>query len=535
MSHPATQEKPASVATDESCLVAEEAAETHKVPEINAAVVDKKPVRGRRAKLAESLPPEDTVTEPSEIPVVAPTVRGRRGTKAAAVAPPAVRQTKRGRNARCEEEAAVVSEAVSGDQPVVEADQEKEEPVALPKEAVTRPTRGRKNKTQAKSPLPQQEESSDVSAESTKEDVPPQLSVPAPARSRRGRQAATAGVEQTEAAEATAAATVESEQPPEPPVRAKRGRNAKQAEDKTAENQEPLKKSRRTRKAEEDQIEQKDDQMVEAAVPDQTEAPETVKEPEVVTASTKPKRGGRKPKPTPESETPVEATNVEEVTAAARKIRQGGRAKRATEEAEVTAVVPERANCEPEVPETPTEPEAPASKTNRGRQTKKAVSAVPNKRARRGATPSESQSDAEAVHQVFEVPVEPPKRGRRAAAKPTAENPVVVTDQVTPSKDSKVSTVEGEKIRRGIQWKAEVEVFEIPAETPVKAVRGRRPRAASQAVSDSQDDAEAQPAKRAKRGSKISDGAADKDDSTCKKSEEPEPQPKTRRGRSAKK
>lgn len=514
------------------------------MPEIKTAVVEKKPVRSRRAKVVESQPPEDKVTESSEIPVLAPTVGSRRGKKTEAAAPPAVRQTKRGRNAKSEDQPAITSEAGT-------TVQGEEEPLVLPKEAVTRPTRGRKNKTPTEPPQPQHEETSEVTAELPKEDVQPQLSIPATARSRRGRQTA-AEVEQTEAADDTPA-TVKSEQPSDPPVRAKRGRNTKQVrqpEDKAAEVHEPVKKSRRTRRAEEDQVEQKEEQTVETAVSDQTEAPDTVKAPEQVNASPKPRRGGRKAKPTPESETPAEVTNVEETPAAAatERPRRGRRAKTLTEESKVTAVVPDVADCEPVAAEATTEPEAQASKPSRGRQTKKTASLVPAKRGRRGAPPPESQPDVESADEVSEAlvtAVEPPKRGRRAAAKPSEDTTVVISDQATPTEAAK-----GEKIKKGIQWKTEVEVFEIPKQTPVKAVRGRRPKARSQVVTDGpdmlvkscvteekdlSDDAEAQPAKKAKRGSYISNVPADTDYSASKKEEEPEAQPKTRRGRSARK
>lgn len=553
VSPPQTDENKPSAATDDSPQVAEEEAAPHKEPEINAAVVEKKPLQGRRAKVVESKSPEDKVTETSENPVLPPAVRGRRGKTAEAAAPPAVRQTKRSRNAKSEDQPEITAEAVTSDQkPAVEAVQEEEEPVPLPKEAATRPTRGRKIKTPTEPPQPEEEKTSEVMEELPKEDAQPKQSIPAPGRSRRGRQT-TAEVEQTEAAEETAA-TVKSEQLSEPPVRAKRGRNARQVEekpeDKTAEIEEPVKKSRRTRKAEEDQVEQREE---ETAVPDQTEAPETVKATEQVNASTKPRRGGRKAKPTPESETPVEATDVEEIPAVAEKPRRGRRAKTVTEEAEVTAVVPEKADSEPEAVEVTMEPEAPASKPSRGRQAKKAVAQVPGKRARRGAAPPESEADAESTDQVSEMPVtsaEPPKRGRRAAAKPSADDTVAVGDQANPSEDSKVSAVEDKKTKKGIQWKTEVEVFEIPTVTPVKAVRGRRPKAGSRVVAESQDvpekvcvteekdlsdDAQAQPAKRSRRGLKISDVPADADQSTSKMDVEPEAQPKTRRGRSARK
>lgn len=562
MPPPETDENKPSAATNDSPQVAEEEAAPHKEPEINAAVVEKKPVRGRRAKVVESRSPEEKVTGASENSVLPPAVRGRRGKTTEAAAPPAVRQTKRGRNTKSEGQPEITAQAVTSDQePAVEVIQEEEEPVPPPKEAATRPTRGRKVKTPTEHAQPEQEKISGVVEELPKEDAQPQQSVPAPGRSRRGRQT-TAEVEQTEAAEETAA-TVKSgceEQPSEPPVRAKRGRNARQVEekpeDKTAEFKEPVKKSRRTRKTEEDQVEQREEETVETAGLDQTEAPETAKVTEQVNASTKPRRGGRKAKATPESETPVEATDVEEtpaVATATEKPRRGRRAKTVTEEAEVTAVVPEKAACEPGEPaavETTTEPEAPATKSSRGRQAKKAVPQVPAKRARRGAPPPESEANAKSTDQVSEMPVtsaEPPKRGRRAAARPSTDDTVAVSDEVNPSDASKGSAVEDKKAKKGIQWKTEVEVFEIPTVTPVKAVRGRRPKAGSRVVAESQDvpekvcvteekdlsdDAETQPAKRARRGLKVSDAPTDADQSTNK---EVESQVKTRRGRSARK
>lgn len=529
----------------------------HKVAEISVAVVEKKPVRGRRAKVVESKSPKDKATETSENPVPPPPVRGRRGKTTEAAAPPAVRQTKRGRNAKSEDQPEIAAEAVTTYQKsAAEAVQEDEEPVPPPKEVAARPTRGRKIKMPTEPLQPEQEKISDVMEEPLNKDAQPLQSIPAPGRSRRGRQT-TAEVEQTEAAE-DAVAAVKSEQLPEPLVRAKRGRNARQVEekpeDKTAEIQEPVKKSRRTRKAEEDKVEQREEERVETAVLDQTEAPETVKATEQVNASTKPRRGGRNAKPTPESETPVEATDVEEtpaaVTAATEKPRRGRRAKTVTEEAEVTPVAPEKAGSDPEEAEavemTP-EPEAPASKPSRGRQAKKAVPQVPAKRARCAAAPPELEADAGSTDQISEIPatsVEPPKRGRRAAAKPSIDDTVAVSDQTNPCKDSKASAVEEKNTKKCIQWKTKVEVFEIPTVTPVKAVRGRRPKAESQDVPEKvcvteekelPDDAETKPAKRARRGLKMSDVPADADQSTSKKDLEPEAQPKPRRGRSARK
>lgn len=537
---------------------------------IDAPLVEKKSVRGRRAKVVESKSPEDKdeVTEHSENPVVPTPVRGRRGKKTEAAAPPAVRQTKKGRNAKSEDSPCdqpdADTEAVSDQNSAVEAIQEENEPEPQPKEAVVKPTRGRKTKTAIEPPQPESEKTSDASEELPKEDAQPQQPIPSLGKSRRGKRTA---VEQPEVAEDTAA-TVEAKQSSKPPARARRGKNTKQEEEKPESNDktvllettEPVKKSRRTRKAEEDHVEQREEQSGEIAVPDQAETPEPVKMTEQANTATKPRRGGRKAKQDAESETPVESTDVQEIPAVSttEKPKRGRRGKKVTEEAEATTVLPkETPDCEPE-PEAEekktTEPEAPASKPGRGRAAKKEVSQVPAKRARRGAAPANSESNTESTDQVSEsavTSVEPPKRGRRAAAKPVADEAIVTSDQTNPSEDSQSAVVEDDKkTKRSVKWKTDLEVFEIQKVTPVKAVRGRKSKFEDRVGLESQnlpekaciteekdlsDNAvEAQPAKRARRGAKIV--PTDDDQSTCRgKDVEAETQPKTRRGRSAKK
>lgn len=565
-----TDQNKSSDVIDDSPQAPEEEAAPCKVTEIDAPVVEKKSVRGRRAKVVESKSPEDKdeVTENSENPVSAP-VRGRRGKKTEAAAPPAVRQTKRGRNAKSDnstcDQPDTNTEAVSDQNSAVEAIQKENEPEPQPKEAVVKPTRGRKTKTAIEPPQPESEKTLDASEELPKEDAQPQQPIPSLGKSRRGKRAAVDAVEQPEVAEDTAA-TVEAKESSKPPARARRGRNAKQEEvkpesnDKTVllETTEPVKKSRRTRKAEEDHVEQREAQSSEIAVPDQAETPEPVKMTEQANTATKPRRGGRKAKQDAESETPVESTDVQEIPAVSttEKPKRGRRGKKVTEEAEVIAVVPEETpGCEPEAEEKKTtEPEAQASKPGRGRTAKKEVSQGPAKRARRGAAPPNSESNTESTDQVSEsevISVEPPKRGRRAAAKAVADETTVTSDQTNPSEDSQSAVVEEvKKIKRSVKWKTDLEVFEIQKVTPVKAVRGRKSKFGDRVGSESQnlpdktcvteeknlsDSAvEAQPAKRARRGAKIV--PTDNDQSTSQgKDVEAETQSKTRRGRSAKK
>lgn len=558
---------------DDSLQAPKEEAAPCKVTEIDAPVVEKKSIRGRRAKVVESksLEDKDEVTEHSEIPVVSAPVISRRGKKTEAAAPPAVRQTKRGRNAKSDDSTRdqpdTNSEAVSDQNSAVEAIQEENEPEPQPKEAVVKPTRGRKTKTAIAPPQPESEKTLDASEELPKEDAQPQQPIPSLGKSRRGKKTAVDTVEQPEVAEDTAA-TAEAKESSKPPARVRRGRNAKQEEEKPESNDktvllettEPVKKSRRTRKAEEDNVEQREAQSSEIALPEQAKTLEPVKMTEQANTATKPRRGGRKAKQDAESETPVESTDVQETPAvsATEKPKRGRRGKKVTEEAEVTTVVPEEtpdSEPEPEAEEEKTtEPEAPASKPGRGRAAKK-VSQVPAKRARRGAAPPDSESNTESTNQVSESEVisvvHPPKRGRRAAAKAVADETTVTSDQMNPSEDSQSAVVEDDKkTKRSVKWKTDLEVFEIQKVTPVKAVRGRKSKFGDRVGSESQnvpekaciteekdlsDNAvEAQPAKRARRGAKIVPTGDDQ--STSKgKDVEAETQPKTRRGRSAKK
>lgn len=556
-------------------------AATCEMTEMDAAIVQKKYVRGRRAKVVESISAEDKqeVTEHSEDPVVPAPVRGRRGKKTEATAPPALRQTARSRNAKSQESTSddqseivpekavkttvvteITTEAVSDQNSPINAHQEENGSAPLAKEAVVKPIRGRKAKTPDEPPQPKPEKN-EVSEEHIMEDGQPQKSIPTLGKSRRGRKTNTDIVDQNAVAEDTVV-TVETRQQS---VRAKRGRNAEHEEEKlenndetnsvkTTKSQEPVKKLKRTRKVEQEHVEPREVQTSEMVVQEKAEAPlaaEPVKMTEQANVAAKPRRGGRKAKQDTESETSVESTEVQEIPAVGStdKSKQGRRGKKVADEVEVTAVVEseEKNNAEPE---------APTIKPSRGRRVKNEVSlAIPTKRARRGAALPLVETNAESTDLVSMNSAEPPKRGRRAAAKPTADDAMVTSDQANPSEDLKSAVVEDAKTAkrsRQVKWKTDIEVFEISKLTPVKAVRGRKSKLGDQVDTESQNvlkDAskteekdlsdkvvEAQPAKRARRGAKIADVPADNDESTSKgKNVEVETQPKTRRGRSAKK
>lgn len=556
-------------------------AATCEMTEMDAAIVQKKYVRGRRAKVVESISAEDKqeVTEHSEDPVVPAPVRGRRGKKTEATAPPALRQTARSRNAKSQESTSddqseivpekavkttvvteITTEAVSDQNSPINAHQEENGSAPLAKEAVVKPIRGRKAKTPDEPPQPKPEKN-EVSEEHIMEDGQPQKSIPTLGKSRRGRKTNTDIVDQNAVAEDTVV-TVETRQQS---VRAKRGRNAEHEEEKlenndetnsvkTTKSQEPVKKLKRTRKVEQEHVEPREVQTSEMVVQEKAEAPlaaEPVKMTEQANVAAKTRRGGRKAKQDTESETSVESTEVQEIPAVGStdKSKQGRRGKKVADEVEVTAVVEseEKNNAEPE---------APTIKPSRGRRVKNEVSlAIPTKRARRGAALPLVETNAESTDLVSMNSAEPPKRGRRAAAKPTADDAMVTSDQANPSEDLKSAVVEDAKMAkrsRQVKWKTDIEVFEISKLTPVKAVRGRKSKLGDQVDTESQNvlkDAskteekdlsdkvvEAQPAKRARRGAKIADVPADNDESTSKgKNVEVETQPKTRRGRSAKK
>ncbi|AWP17479.1 putative antigen KI-67 [Scophthalmus maximus] len=557
-------------------------AETCKVTDTDEAIVVKKTVRGRRGKMVESKTTEDKqeAKELSGEPVAPVPVRGRRGKKAEATATPAVRQTTRTRNAKAqgsasddkpetvpeksletEPETEISTKAVSDETPLINISQEENDSASPAEEAVVKPIRGRRTKQAPVEPHQPEPEKNEVSDE-------PITIVGKP---RRGRKTKLDTTEQIEIAE-DAVVVVETEQQQQQcqlPVRAKRGRNAKQEEEKqendgetisteTPEAQEPVKKLRRTRKTEEEQVkpseEEEEIHTDEMVVPVEAEAllvAEPLEMNEPATLTTKPRRGGRKAKQSTENETAVVSTEVQEAPAV--KPKRSRRGKEVAEEVEVTAEVPEE-KLDPELEaeeEKSVEPDAPVIKPTRARGVKTSVKnevpqVVPVKRARRGAAPSLDDTSAEStvlVSSSVPTSVEPAKRGRRPAAKPTTEEPTVIGDQGNPCDDLGSAAAEDIKVsKRSVRWKADKEVFQIPKATPVKAVRGRKSKLVEQDDTNkteekdlSEEVVEAQPIKRARRGAKVADETESLSTVDPKKGAEAETQPKTRRGRSAKK
>ncbi|KAM7381874.1 hypothetical protein PAMA_012635 [Pampus argenteus] len=553
-----------------------QASETNSLPEVETPtckvteIIQKKPVRGRRAKLVDSTAAEDNQesAELCEVPVDSAPVRGRRGKKTAATAPPAVRQTTRGRNAKSQQGTSddqpiiapeILPEATPDQTPVNTSAEEKESPNPE-EEAVLKPRRGRKTKNTPVEPPQSEPENSEIVSDQQLTGVDqPQQPVPTDGKQRRGRKRNPDTVD--EVAEDTVD-TVEPEQLSQPPVRAKRGRNAKHAEKaeidgETTQSQESVTKSRRTRKTEQNHTEpQEKVQTVETHVQEEAEAPLAVAPVnEQVAVAPKPRRGGRKARQDTESATPVESTQEVPVNTTD-KPKRGRRVNQVTEEVLSVEVPEENTDLEMEEKQQNDESNAAIIKTSRrGVKTSVKNETIPAKRARRGPAPSHEETKTEAALLPSEsapISLEPAKRGRRAASKPTADDATVSSDQAKLTEDVSSAVVEDTKMsKKSVKWKADLKVFDI---TPVKTVRSRKSKQEDTESNKSHNGnkteendlsdkvAESQPAKRARRGAKVAHITTD--DSTSKVNPkkgdtmpavETEPQPKTRRGRSAKK
>ncbi|XP_068162372.1 proliferation marker protein Ki-67 isoform X2 [Antennarius striatus] len=544
---------------------------------IEAATVQEKSVRGRKAKVVPSKPDEDEeVNEQSDAPVVLALVRGRRGKKVEATAMPAVRQTTRSRNAKSQEsisnhqpevvpenvlettqDTEITSETVSDQTSPVKT--KKQDESASTEKTGMRTTRGRKRKMPAEPVESDQNEA--VSEENPVTDAPIQKSVPSVGKPRRGRKPIPDNAEKSEPAENTVV-TVETKQDPQPPVRAKRGRNAKVEEEKLeisdtttsveiSKSQEPVKKLRRTRKTEQNHVEQSEIQNVEVVVAEAPVVAEPLKTNEPAVTAPRTTRGGRRLKKSPESEVLVKSTEVSEVSAASStdKHKPGRRGKQVADE-DPAAEGKEKPNQELKTEEK-NEEEPPLIKSSRARGSKKVLPvAVPTKRARRGVSPPQEETNAASSGLISEsASVEPGKRRGRPAK--SVKDVTATTDKTNPTENQSEVKEDAQKSKRSVRWKNSLEVFEIVNATPQKPARGRKSKLedrvdmksqnASKNTSKTEEDlseevAEAQPPKRARRGSKAVSETSNKDESTNRvKNIEAEPQPKIRRGRSAKK
>uniref|UniRef100_A0AAX7VBD9 PP1-binding domain-containing protein n=1 Tax=Astatotilapia calliptera TaxID=8154 RepID=A0AAX7VBD9_ASTCA len=511
------------------------------------ASVQKKSVRGRRAKQAESEELEDKkeAAEIAEDPIVPTPARGeRRGKKMEAVAPPAARHTKRGRNAKSQESTSETSADASAQASLINTSLS----ALQTEEAVVKPVRGRRAKqTPVKPAQPEPETVETASGEQSQVEnsEPQKTTLPTAGKPRRGRKARQDTAEQNEVTEEVVKqAAVETNEQSQPPARVKRGRNAKQDEEKMNE---PAKKIKLTRKSEEAQTELTEAQTVKMVISETTEPAQIS---EQASVATKPRRGGRKAKQDTES---VESIEVQEVPVLSteNKPKRGRRGKPAAEETKATAESPEH---KPKAEEAKNaEPLSSSMKTSRSRGVRASAKcetsqAIPAKRARRGTTVSPEEVSTESTVLVSEpapTSVEPARKGRRGAFKSTTEEPTTTTDQKNPEAVESNAKMP----KRCVKWKSHLEVFEIPKATPVKAARGKKSKAADQVNSESKNvsnDAnkteeedlsdkavDSRPVKRVGRGAKTA--AKVEPANNPEKNVEAKTQPKTRRGRSANK
>lgn len=508
---------------------------TQEITETDTAIILKKSGRVRRAKV-ELRPAEDNQggQDQSESPVVAPG-NNRRGKKAEIPERSTVRQTTRSRNAKIQESKSgqvVPEESVNVTQvSEVNADTASDESSKLDphhKEAATKSTRGRKPKQALTQPLQSAEKGEALNKEQLTDDDKPEGPSPTPGKNTRGKRTKTDDV-QTAAAE-------EREHKSAPPVRAKRGRMAKQedVEEEPTRSQRSVKNPRRTKKVEQNPADtnavQKDEQEIskEAEVPVDTE-------PTAIGASkvTRPRRVQK----AAQEKLLAESDDVQKssVISGMDKPKRG----RGKQVVEVEAVMPEE-TLELKAGDENKEPEATFGKTRRAKSIKNVVpEIIPAKRARRGATltPIETNTVSPDLGSKSESTSEElPKRGRRAA-KPSADVAIL------PGEELKAAVVEVAKLSmKTVKWKNDLEIFPIQKLTPVKPVRGRKSKFGDRADADSQKDSskteekdlsdkvEVQATKRPRRGVKIVE------ESTTKREDVgPETQPKTRRGRLAKK
>uniref|UniRef100_A0A3P9BT79 FHA domain-containing protein n=1 Tax=Maylandia zebra TaxID=106582 RepID=A0A3P9BT79_9CICH len=375
------------------------------------ASLQKKSVRGRRAKQAESEELEDKkeAAEIAEDPIVPTPARGeRRGKKMEAVAPPAARHTKRGRNAKSQESTSETSADASAQASLINTSLS----ALQTEEAVVKPVRGRRAKqTPVKPAQPEPETVETASGEQSQVEnsEPQKTTLPTAGKPRRGRKARQDTAEQNEATEEV----------------------VKQAAVETNEQSH-----------------------------------------EQASVATKPRRGGRKAKQDTES---VESIEVQEVPVLSteNKPKRGRRGKPAAEETKATAESPEHKPKAEEAKNA--EPLSSSMKTSRSRGVRASAKcetsqAIPAKRARRGTTVSPEEVSTESTVLVSEpapTSVEPARKGRRGAFKSTTEEPTTTTDQKNPEAVESNAKMP----KRCVKWKSHLEVFEIPKATPVKAAR----------------------------------------------------------------
>lgn len=252
---------------------------------------------------------------------------------------------------------------------------------------------------------------------------------------------------------------------------------------------------------------------------------EHLKTDELLSAAPISRRGAHKTKEAAAQEVPVSSSKD--------KPKRGRKGKATSEDH--TAVEVEEAAQAPEDDSAKVKPTRGRGKTAVQHD---ASDTVPAKRARRGtAVSTEENTEQDAQVMAEPCPVEPVKRGRRAAKTQASTEEAETKEESSNSIDTQTS-------KRSVKWKAECEVFEV---TPLKTVRGRKTKSAGQKEAESSNEPpkainnedkdlpeKEQPLKRAKRGAKAAN-VVEESTKTTVENEQVATQPKTRRGRAANK
>ncbi|XP_033962643.1 proliferation marker protein Ki-67 isoform X1 [Pseudochaenichthys georgianus] len=492
--------------------------------EVGLAASVKKTRRGAAPTLEETSE-ESTVSEPAP---VEPVKKGRR----AAAKPATV--TSEPENPTEDASSAVQEDAKTpkrkGKQAAVEPEAEEkseEEP------APVRKSRGAKKEVAQAVPVKKARRGAAPTLEETIEESTVSEPAPAPVEPvKKGRRAAakpaTVTSEPENPTEDSSSAVQEDAKTPK-----RKGKQAAvepeekpEAEEKSAEEPAPVRKSRGAKKEVAQAVPAKKARRGAAPTLEDTSEESTVSEP----APIEPVKKGRRAAAKPATVTSEPENPTEDASSAVQEDAKTPKKKRT------------QAAVEPEAEEK-SEEEPASVRKSRGAK-KEVAQAVPVKKARRGAAPTlEETSEESTVSEPAPAPVESVKKGRRAAAKPAT----VTSEPENPTEDSSSAVQEDAKTsKRSVKWNADVEALEVPKATPVKAVRGRKSKLCTKTVSMDADKTEekdlsdkvveAAPVKRAKRVAKVVVETADEAETSSKvESVETEAQPKPRRARVAKK
>lgn len=502
---------------------------TQEITETNLTVL-KKFGRGRRAKLEARRIEDDKV---AENPVVDPG-NSKRGKKAEITQQPILRKTTRSRNAmlqECKSKKAVHEESVQVTQ-VSEGNAKAvsvESSILSPhhREAATKPARGGKTQQGLTKPFqPEKEEA--VSKEQPQDNDKPDKPSSTLRKITREKRTKTDDVQ--------AAAVEKRESKSAPPVRAKRGRINKQesVEKEPSQSQEPVKNLGRNRKVEQDPVEpsivQNHEQELSKEAEAQVDTKPTKVEPLMATRA-------RRTQKAAQVKQLVESDDIQK-SAAISVAHKSTRGKRGKQVVEAMSALTSEENPELKSEDENNEEQEATVVKRRAKSIKSNVpETIPAKRARRGASlpPVETKTEPADLGSKSESYLKELPKRRRRAAKSSADVAILSGEELAVGVDAKMPT-------KSVKWKNDVEVFEIQKLTPVKPGRGRKSKVGDRVDTESHKDSskteekylsnkgEVQ-TKRARRGAVIV-----KEASTSKGEHvEPETQPKTRRGRLAKK